>query len=98
MLRQQILSSKFLIAWNVASVLSLLLPLLIFSIARARNNGDYDENENDNQDEQENYYDEYGNYVGPAHWWQFWKANNNNYNNDGQEEDDGDAGAPWWCK
>jgi len=95
MLRQHILSSKFLIVWNIASAMSLLLPILIFTIARMRNNGD--ENQDDNQDqEQENYYDEYGNYVGPTHWWQFWKSSNNNYDNDGQQEDDREAGVPWW--
>ena len=99
-------SDSFLLVWNVASVVTFLLPLMAFSIARLTS--DQDGNENQGDDQNENYYnnnyqnpdnyDEYGNYVGPTHWWEFWKSNNNGQN-DGQEENDNDErGAPWWCK
>jgi len=72
---------------------------MAFSVARLTSEQDYDENQNQD-DQNENYYDEYGNYVGPTHWWQFWKSNNNNnYNNNGEDENDNDErGTPWWCE
>jgi hypothetical protein len=92
---QQIKSAdRFLLLWNLSSLVTLVLPLLVFTIARATSDGDGEE-EGDSGD-----YDEYGNYVGSGHWWQFWKSSNNNQNNNDDEQQDGDEedGAPWWCK
>lgn len=95
-------SDSFLLAWNVSSAVTFLFPLLAFSVARLTSEREWNQNENQNQDE--NYYDdpyqnpenydEYGNYVGPTPWWQFWKSSNN-----GQYEEEGsndERGAPWW--
>ncbi|KAL3909130.1 MAG: hypothetical protein SGARI_002753, partial [Bacillariaceae sp.] len=54
---------------------------------------------NDNPYANPENYDEYGNYVGPTHWWQFWKKSNNNYQNG--EDGGGNSGdeqdrTPWW--
>jgi hypothetical protein len=94
MMRQQlqnIRSDSFLLAWNLTSLATFLLPLIFFTIARVRNDGDEEEN-------QEDQYDEYGNYVGQNHWWQFWRRNNNNDQNEQQDDDEEEGGAPWWCK
>lgn len=94
MMRQQlqnIRSDRFLLAWNLTSLATFLLPLIFFVIARVRSDGDEEEN-------QEDQYDEYGNYVGQNHWWQFWRRNNNYDQNDQQDDDQDEGGAPWWCK
>lgn len=89
----RIRSDRFLLAWNLATLSVLLAPLIIFAIARAGADG-----EEQQQQDQADYYDEYGNYVGPSHWWQFWKKNNynNNYNQDQGQNDQEEGGAPWW--
>jgi hypothetical protein len=93
----------FLLSWNVGSLVTIFLPLLIFTIARLTNKEDW--NYNDQQQEQDNNnnynnnpyanpenYDEYGYYVGPTHWWQFWKKNNN-----GEGGGENELRTPWWC-
>jgi hypothetical protein len=59
-----------------------------------------EQQQNQEQDQEQNYqnnYDEYGNYVGPTHWWQFWKKSNNN--NEQQQDGEQDQNlSPWWCK
>jgi hypothetical protein len=86
---QQIKSAdRFLLLWNLSSLVTLVLPLLLFTIARATSDG---QEEGDSGD-----YDEYGNYI---RWWQFWKSSNNNQYNDDEQQDGGEEdGAPWWCK
>lgn len=94
----RIKSDTFLLVWNVASIVTFILPLLSFSVARLTSEGDEDQNnENQYQSNYDNpdYYDEYGVYIGPTHWWQFWKKNNNN-GQDGDEDRDENFGAPWW--
>lgn len=100
----KIVSDTFLLAWNVSSAVTFLLPLFAFSVARLTSESEEDYNDNQNNNENNYYdnnyqnpnnYDQYGNYVGPTHWWQFWKRNNNGQYE--QEENSGDEyGAPWW--
>lgn len=96
-------SDSFLLAWNVSSAVTFLFPLFAFSVARLTSESEWNQNENQNNDE--NYYedpyqnpenyDEYGNYVGPTPWWQFWKRNNN-YQEQGEQGSNDERGAPWW--
>ena len=95
----RISADTFLLAWNVASIVTFLLPLLAFTVGRLTTRYDEDGNAQNedyyNPYENENNYDEYGNYIGPQHWWEFWKDHRNGeQNNDNNDE----AGAPWWCK
>jgi hypothetical protein len=84
------------LTWNVGSLVTVFLPLISFTIARLTNEEDWnyeqEQNNNNNYDNPENY-DEYGNYVGPTHWWQFWRRNSN-----GQGDGQNEVRAPWWCK
>jgi hypothetical protein len=88
-------SDTFTMVWNGASVVTLFLPLMAFTIARLSNEYDWEQQGGENQNSfwsdynNPDNYDEYGRYVGPAHWWQFWK-------ND--QENNGDGRTPWWCK
>mmetsp|Transcript_15945 Transcript_15945/g.36786 ORF Transcript_15945/g.36786 Transcript_15945/m.36786 type:complete len:262 (-) Transcript_15945:213-998(-) len=101
----KIKSDTFLLVWNIASVVTFVLPLFAFSVARLTSDRDWNEDQNDNDNNQyqnnyENpdYYDEYGNYIGPNHWWEFWKKNNNNDNDgdDGDDENGYEFRTPWW--
>lgn len=97
----RISSDKFLLFWNVASLVTFFLPLISFTVDRLTPRYDDDGNQVQNEDyynpyENENNYDQYGNYIGPQHWWEFWKDHRNaDANNDAN---DNEAGAPWWCK
>ena len=101
-------SDPFILTWNIGTTVTLLLPLLIFTVARLTNQEEYNNGEqNGEQDYYDNNpynnpenYDEYGNYVGPTHWWQFWKRSNNNYQNGegGGNSGDEQNRTPWWCK
>ncbi|KAG7368490.1 hypothetical protein IV203_031233 [Nitzschia inconspicua] len=98
------LSDPFVLSWNVGSLVTVLLPLFIFMIARLTNQEEWNYNQNQQQQGDANYndnpyanpdnYDEYGNYVGPTHWWQFWKSSNNG--GDGENGDRNEMRAPWW--
>jgi hypothetical protein len=100
----RIASDTFLLAWNVSSAVTFVLPLFAFTVARLTSDQEYDDDQNNNNNNNNYYgddyqnpdnYDQYGNYVGPTRWWQFWKSNNN-YE---QEENSNDEyGTPWWCK
>ena len=80
----QIRSDRFLLTWNISLLVTLVLPLIIFGVARAgMSQGDENRNQERNQDD--NYHS----------WWQFWKSNNDDNGNARQGEEDG---APWWCK
>jgi hypothetical protein len=107
------MGDPFVLTWNVSAIVTILLPLLAFTTARLTNQEDwynYQQNQNQNGEENgqnNNYndpyanpenYDEYGNYVGPTHWWQFWKKNNRNNNNEGGGEQREYDRTPWWCK
>lgn len=99
----RIKSDTFLIVWNIASVVTFLLPLFAFSLARLTSDGDWNENQSNDENNQyqsnyENpdYYDEYGNYTGPNHWWEFWKKKSNNNEENGEEEDEYEFRTPWW--
>ena len=97
----RISADTFLLAWNVASLVTFLLPLLSFTVDRLTPRYDNDGNQVQNEDyydpyENPNNYDQYGNYVGPQHWWEFWKDNRNGDQNDNNDNDE--VGAPWWCK
>jgi hypothetical protein len=105
------LSDPMILSWNVGSLVTILLPLFTFMVARLTNEEEWNYNNNNNNEQNqngENYYDnpyanpdnydEYGNYVGPTHWWQFWKKNNNNNNNGEGGGDGNEMRAPWWCK
>lgn len=101
-------SDTFLLVWNIASVVTFVLPLFAFSVARLTGDRDWNEGQDDNENNQyqnnyedPDYYDEYGNYIGPNHWWEFWKTKNNNNNNDNNGDDGGEENryeftAPWW--
>lgn len=92
----RIRSDRFLLAWNISLFSTLILPLIVFSVARA---GRQDEDEGRNQEDQSEYqYDENGNYIGQKHWWQFWKQNSNFYNDQHENNQQREDGAPWWCK
>ena len=91
---QQIRNDRFLMAFTISKAVALILPLIIFMIARATA-PEYYENQNRDQEEQ---YDEYGNYIGQPHWWQFWKSSNNYNYEEGEEQREDERGAPWWCK
>jgi hypothetical protein len=112
---QALAADSFILIWNVGMLVTLLLPLTAFTISRLTNKEEwnYNNNNNNNNGEQQgnNYYndnpyanpdnyDEYGNYVGPTHWWQFWKKNNNQNNGEGGgEQGEGQQfRAPWWCE
>lgn len=96
-------SDTFLLVWNLSSAITFVLPLFAFTVARLTSEQDYDQSEDndennyyDNPYQNPDNYDEYGNYVGPTHWWQFWKRNNNNqYNDDGNNSND-ERMSPWW--
>ena len=104
----RIASDTFLLAWNVTSVVTFLVPLFAFSVARLTTEQEYDENGNQNQDYNENQYsnqyqnpnnyDQYGNYVGPQHWWEFWKRNRGGEYEQEDGRNDEERGAPWWCE
>lgn len=84
----RIRSDKFLLAWNISLVVTMVLPVIVFGVARA---GMSQGGENRNQGQQEGNENE-DSYA----WWQFWKSNNNNgdqHGNRGEED-----GSPWWCK
>lgn len=88
-------SDTFTTVWNGASVVTLFLPLLAFSSARLRNEYDWEQQQNGENSAWGDYnnpdnYDEYGHYVGPSHWWQFWKNDQEGHNDERR--------TPWWCK
>lgn len=101
----RIASDTFLLAWNVSSAVTFVVPLFAFSVARLTSDQEYDENQNNNNNYNNNYnngddkyqnpdnYDQYGNYVGPTYWWQFWKSNSNYEQEEGSNDE---YGAPWW--
>lgn len=95
-------SDTFLIIWNVSSLVTLVLPLFAFTVARLTSYQEYDENENQNNNDDyyddpyqnPDNYDEYGNYVGPTPWWKFWqKSYNGQYDEDRSNDE---FSAPWW--
>jgi len=94
-------SDTFILIWNVACIVTFLLPFISFVIGRLTNDGQQQNENDDNNDNNNNnnynnpdYYDEYGNYVGPTHWWQFWKRSNTN---NGQDDNNNDEKtSPWW--
>lgn len=112
---ERIKADKFLLTWNIVNLFVILGPLIVFGVARrgAENYNYGNNNNNNNNNYQENWngqneyrYDQYGNFLGQKHWWQFWKRNNH-YNQNGvsyyQEQNQGGQqengfGAPWWCK
>lgn len=111
---QRMSTDPFLLTWNAVSAASVILPLLIFWIARATYQN-YDENGNNNNNDQNDgggsqdeyyyrkkygYYDEYGYWHEPKRWYQFWKSNNEYRDGGGQggSQDGQWGGAPWWCK
>ncbi len=98
-LREQydrIKGDRFLLAWNISILVVILLPLLIFGVARLgvenHHYGNYyNSNNNNNNNSQLNWnqlnqwrYDQNGNFMGQKHWWQFWKRNNH-YDRNGNE-------------
>jgi hypothetical protein len=89
-------SDTFTMVWNGASIVTLFLPLVAFSVARLGNDYDWEQQGGDNQNNvwsdynNPDNYDEYGKYIGPDHWWQFWKKDGEGQNNDNR--------TPWWCK
>jgi phosphate/sulfate permease len=92
-LAKEKLRPSFLLAWCVSGALAVLIPLVIYSVARLSNNNQ-DENDNNNNDNNNN---QDGNYN--CSWWQWScrRANNgdddnNNNNNNDQDENS----APWW--
>ena len=95
-------SDSFLLAWNVSSAVTFLFPLLAFSVARLTSEQEYDQNQNNEENYYDNpyqnpeNYDEYGNYVGPTPWWQFWKRSYNGQYDEDRSNDE--RGAPWWCE
>ena len=112
-------SDPFTLIFNVGMMISLGLPMLAYTVARLTNEQYWQEQQNEEQNQEQDYqeqyyrqnYDQYGNYVGPTHWWQFWKKNNNNNNNgyyygeeqqQQQQEEQNDREnqirSPWWCK
>lgn len=103
------MSDTFLLAWNVSSAVTFLLPLFAFTVARLTSQQEYDENGNQNQNGEQNQnqyysnpyqnpnnYDQYGNYVGPQHWWEFWKRNRGGEYEQNDGSNDEERGAPWW--
>jgi len=102
----RIASDSFLLTWNVSSAVTFLLPLFSFAVARLTSQQEYDENGNQQQDgnandqyysnpyQNPNNYDQYGNYVGPQHWWEFWKRNRGGEYENGSNDEE--RGAPWW--
>jgi hypothetical protein len=94
--------------WNLGSFVTVFFPLISFTVARLTNKEDWNydgQQQQQQQQQQQNYdnnyydenpedYDEYGNYVGPTHWWQFWKMNKNSEGGGGGDV----TRAPWWCK
>ena len=86
----RIRSDYFLLAWNISVFVAFFLPLIIFGVARAgMSQGDENRNQNQhNQNQDDNFHS----------WWQFWKSNNNNEDQHGNAGQDGEDGAPWWCK
>lgn len=95
---ERIRADKLLLTWNVVIALVAAVPLLIFVVARAGIQGNYEDDEGQ-QDQQQ--YDYYGNPY-KNHWWQFWRKANPyaQYEDDqGQNQDQNqEGGAPWWCK
>ena len=105
----RITSDAFLMVWNISSAVTVLLPLLAFTVARLTTPQNWEEYQQQQQ-EQQNYnnqyqndyqnpnnYDQYGNYVGPTRWWQFWKWGRNGayyYEEDQRSQDE--YSAPWW--
>ena len=100
-------SDAFLLTWNVSSIVTFLFPLFAFTVDRLTSYQENDENGEQNQ-ENENYYsnpyqnpnnyDQYGNYVGPQHWWEFWKRNRGGEYEEGNNDENEERGAPWWCE
>jgi hypothetical protein len=104
-------SDTYSLVWNAGSIVTLFLPLMAFTIARLSNEYNWEEQNGGGQNQQNGYwnnnnynnynnpenYNEYGQYVGPTHWWQFWKSNNNN-NQQGGQNNNGERRSPWWCK
>lgn len=105
-LLSKIASDTFLLAWNVSSLVTFLLPLFAFTVDRLSSNQEWDENQDQNQDydnnnnyysnpyQNPNNYDQYGNYVGPQHWWEFWKRNRGGEYD--EERSNEERMAPWW--
>lgn len=104
----RIVSDTFLLTWNVASAVTFLLPLFAFTVARLTNEQEWDENEQQNNDQNNYYYsnpyqnpdnyDQYGYYVGPQHWWEFWKRNAGRKYQEQGSNDEREFGTPWWCE
>lgn len=97
----RIASDSFLITWNIASAGTFLLPLIAFTVGRVTNQAEENQNQDNNNNNQyqnnynnPDYYDEYGNYVGPTPWWQFWKSNG--YYEEEDERSNDENGTPWW--
>jgi hypothetical protein len=101
-----LMADPFILTWNVATLVTLLMPLMSFTISRLTNEeywgqqgqGGNDQNNYQNPYENPENYDEYGNYVGPTHWWQFWKSNNRGNDGGGEDGNNGEFLTPWWCK
>mmetsp|Transcript_39063 Transcript_39063/g.94473 ORF Transcript_39063/g.94473 Transcript_39063/m.94473 type:complete len:273 (+) Transcript_39063:311-1129(+) len=105
-------SDPFTLIFNVGMMISLGLPMLAYMIARLTNEQYQQEQQNQQEQNQEDYqqqyyqqnYDQYGNYVGPTHWWQFWKKNNNGYyygedqqqQQEEQNDRENEIRSPWW--
>ena len=89
---QQIKSDRFLLSWNIGSFLTLLLPIIIFSVARHSayiSQGQY-QNEDWNNGDGNNY-----NQQQQTHWWHFW-GDADNQNEEARANDQ--MNAPWWCE
>lgn len=98
-------SDTFTLAWNAGAVVTLLIPLLAFTGARLSNSYDWEQGGGENQNggywsdyNNPDNYDEYGQYVGPSHWWQFWKGAGEGGDGDNNNNDNGERRSPWWCK
>jgi len=93
---QRLTSDTFILVWNVACIVTFLLPFMSFVVGRLTNDGQQQNENNDDNNNYNNpdYYDEYGYYVGPTHWWQFWKRSNTN--NEQNDNDNDEESTPWW--
>mmetsp|Transcript_20412 Transcript_20412/g.56798 ORF Transcript_20412/g.56798 Transcript_20412/m.56798 type:complete len:254 (-) Transcript_20412:1016-1777(-) len=94
---QQLRSNRFLLVWNLASILTFVVPLLSFTIARGNGNNNYDDEEEQNGN---NDYDgdDNGdqNQQQQSHWWQFWKSSTTYDEDEDQRSNSQDSGSPWW--
>jgi len=106
MMLSRLTSDTFILIWNVACIVTFLLPFMSFVLGRLTTNDQNNDNNNDNNNNNENNYgnnynnpdcyDEYGYYYGPTHWWQFWKTCSNNNGQDDNDNDNDEMQSPWW--